>query len=172
KRREGIDVLDRKQKWRRIGVKIIFFITLIFSIITLLFVGALVLPFFFTNAIPMILAYIFMVMTYAYVVVTLIMIFLCYRYITNLIYPKKKDEVTFMERQMKRLAYNPQIILQAAFRLLPYLVSILFNLSQFLYYGSDYLGAISLEADKRDPSAYFERVLNSPQMAHTVLSSI
>ncbi|CAF1526860.1 unnamed protein product [Adineta ricciae] len=171
KRRQKVSLFQRKQKWRRIAVMIIFFITLTLSILTFLFVGALVLPFFFTNTLPMVIIYAFIAMTYLYILIAINIFLKFYTVVTGKAFSLGDENLNWIKRQMKKLHNHRPLVMQAGVRLFPYLLSILFNLSQFLYYGSDYLGAMSREAQKRDPTAYFGRVQNSSQIAHTILSS-
>ncbi|UJR19505.1 hypothetical protein I4U23_022634 [Adineta vaga] len=149
KRRQRISLFERKQKWRRIAVMIIFFTTLISSILTFLFVGALVLPFFFTNALPMVIIYAFMVMTYAYILTVINLFLKFYTTVRGRAFSLEDENLNFIKRQMKKLHNHRQLVMQA-----------------------DYLGAISREAEKRDPTAYFGRAQNSSQIGHTVLSSV
>ena len=73
---------------------------------------------------------------------------------------------------MKNFHYRPQLVIQAGIRIFPYLITILFNLSQYFYYSYDYFSALNNEFEARDPNAYFERILNSPQIVHTILTLI
>ncbi|UJR24480.1 hypothetical protein I4U23_005855 [Adineta vaga] len=171
KRREGISIFQRKQKWRRITVIIIFFLSLIVSIITFLFVGGMILPYFFTNAFPMIIIYCFIVFIYIYIF-TVINIFLkCYTITTGRVFSLKNEKLNFYQRIIKKLHYNRLVFVHLSLRLFPYLMSILFNLSQYFYYGETFWNSLSREASSRDPTAFFDRSGNSSQLAHTALSS-
>ncbi|CAF1438414.1 unnamed protein product, partial [Adineta steineri] len=169
-REHGIDkLLHRKQKWRKTLAMIIFYPSLVLSAITFVFVGALILPYLFTNAIPMMIIYAFIAMTYAYIVTLITLAIQSYTVITGHVFSFEGDNLGFFKRQMKKYHYNPQLVIQAGLRLFPYLMTILFNLSQYFYYGGSFLGSLTSEADSRDPTLYFGRVSNSSIIAHTIL---
>lgn len=160
----------KKQSWRRVCSGIIFFFSLTVSTITFLFVGALVLPYLFTNALPMVVIYSFMVAIYAYVVSVVTVLLKGYTFVTRR--AAETPGKGFFKRQLVKLHYRPQLVLQAGMRLLPYLVTILFNLSQYFYYGEDYWIAIGREAVSRDPSTYFKQLSDASNIGHLILTSI
>ncbi|UJR24479.1 hypothetical protein I4U23_005854 [Adineta vaga] len=163
---------ERKKSWRRILSKVIFYIALGLSLLTFLLVGALVLPYFFTNALPMIIIYCFIVFTYVYIFTVVNMLLKCYTITTGRVFSLENENLNFFKRQIIKLHYNRFLFIQTSLRLFPYLMSILFNLSQYFYYGENFWDALSREATSRDPSPYFTRVTNSAQIVHTILSTI
>ncbi|CAF1489403.1 unnamed protein product, partial [Adineta steineri] len=141
-----IKLLHRKQKWRKTLAMIIFYPSLVLSAITFVFVGALILPYLFTNAIPMMIIYAFIAMTYAYIVILIVLALRVYTVFTGHVFSFEGDNLGFFKRQMKKYHYQRQLVIQAGLRLLPYLMTILFNLSQYFYYGDSFLDALVREA--------------------------
>ena len=155
------------RKWRHILSRTIHYISLCFSIITFLFVGALIVPYLFTNILPMIFKYIFFTIVYIYIltVIRFVMQYVCtvvlrYRFI-------------FASRLHGKFGDPHQIIMKAAITLFPLIMSILFNFSQYIYYGEDYLQTMNNEYQSRDPQSYFEQIRNTrSQVVHTILTTI
>lgn len=159
-----------KKLWRRILSGIIFYISFATSILTFVFVGGMVLPFLFTNAIPMAFLYSFMVAIFAYLVSVITVLLKFFAFTARKISGTKQNKS--LRSRIGRLRYKPQLVLQAALRLFPHLMSVLFNLSQYFYYGEDYWAAITREANSRDPSSFFSKFNTGDQIGHTVLTTI
>ena len=155
------------RKWRHILSRIIYHISQFFSIITFLFVGALIVPYLFTNILPMIFTYIFFVVVYIY---ALAIIMLVMQYVCVAV---QGYQFIFAEKLHKIFRDEHQIVMKAAIKLFPYVMSILFNFSQYIYYGEDYLQTMNNEYQSRDPQSYFEQMRTEPeQVWHTVLTTI
>ncbi|UJR24418.1 hypothetical protein I4U23_005794 [Adineta vaga] len=172
KKHHKIPLIIRKKKWRRILAQIIFYPSLILSTITFLFVGALILPYAITNIIPMIIIYSFIVMFYAYIITVYLMLIQFYTFITKKIFKFNQDKLSRLKTGIEKYHFKRRFVVRFAVRLSPYLVPVLFNLSQYFYYGEDFYRALTREANSRNINDYFQRVANSPQIAHTILSTI
>jgi hypothetical protein len=155
------------KKWRNILSRIIHYISLSSSVITFFFVGALVVPYLFTNVIPMIFTYIFFAVVYIYAL-TIITLVMQYMSVAVL-----KYRFIFASRLHSIFRDRHQIVMKAAIALFPYIMSILFNFSQYFYYGEDYLQTMTNEFQSRDPEPYFEQLRTQPaQIFHTILTTI
>ncbi|CAF1048227.1 unnamed protein product [Adineta ricciae] len=165
-------IQSRKKPWRRILSKVIFWIAFVISIITFIFPGAIILPYLFTNVIPMLVIYAFISMAYAYVVTVVTLFLHYYTAITGRVFDFKSEELTWVKRQMKKLRHNPRFVISFGVRIFPYVMTIMFNLSQFIYYGGDFWTSLTREADFRDPSRYFASMSQASQIFHTILTTI
>ncbi|UJR13131.1 hypothetical protein I4U23_000155 [Adineta vaga] len=156
----------RKQSWRRFSSRIIFYLSLISSSVTFLFIGSLILPYFITNIIPMIFIYLFVLIIYIYIL-TVIIIFI--KYFT--FFPR--IQMLSYELLLNQYHRRRRIGIQIGIKLLPTILLILFNLSQYFYYESDYWKSITKEIDSRSEDLYFYRVGYSPeQIFHTILTAL
>ncbi|CAF1124982.1 unnamed protein product [Adineta steineri] len=167
-----IPLIHHKKRWRNILAMIIFYPALVLSTITFIFVGGLLLPYAFTNVIPMVIVYSFLVVIYAYVVSVITLLIKFYTFVTGKIFSFHDEKLNFIKKQMKKYHFKRRLVIRFGARLFPYLISVLFNLSQYFYYGNDYLGSLTREADSRDLTPYFDRMTNSSQLAHTILTTI
>ncbi|CAF1154711.1 unnamed protein product [Adineta ricciae] len=163
---------QRKGTFRRIVSKTIFWIAFALSAITFIFISAIILPYLFTNVIPMIVIYAFISMIYAYVVTVVNLILYYYTAITGRIFDLKGEEISWIKTQIKKLRHNRRLVVSFGIRLFPYIMAIMFNLSQYIYYGESFWTALTREADAREPADYFQRMSQAPQILHTILSTI
>ncbi|CAF1246125.1 unnamed protein product [Adineta steineri] len=161
----------KERTWRTILSRIIQSITLSISSLTFVFSGALLLPYLFTNAIPMMFAYIFLVVIYSYLVTAGVVLFEGISYGIRSICNRRKSRSS---KSLTDTIYKKRkIALTFGATLLPTLMSILFNLSQYMYYGADYWQALTNDAISRDPVDYDNKIGHSPtQIGHTILASI
>jgi hypothetical protein len=130
------------------------------SVITCLFVGALISPYFLTNVIPMVVAYILMYLIYFGAVILILFVFL----LVNLPY-----NIKFIPKEYSIIA---TAFLASAWVLLtfPILLSTTSNYSQYLYYGEEYFQTMKDEYDSRSTETYFKLLQNSPVFrVHTAL---
>ncbi|CAF1281358.1 unnamed protein product [Adineta steineri] len=160
-----------EKTWKTTLRRIVQSITLSISSVTFLFSGALLLPYMLTNAIPMILAYAFLVIIYTYLV-TVVVFFherftYAKAYIRNHRKPISSKSLSDEIYKKRKLAFS------AGMRLLPTLITFIFNLSQYIYFGQGYWQSLQADAESREPSDYNSRVAQSPdQIAHTILSTL
>ncbi|CAF1344547.1 unnamed protein product [Adineta ricciae] len=172
KRHHEVPWIVRKKKWRRVLGNIIFYPSMIISTITFVFVSAMLLPYIFTNVIPMVVIYSFIVTIYAYIVTIYAGLLKFYTFVTKKIFKIDNDKLPQIEVIVRKYHFKRRFIVYFAIRWSPHLVPFLFNLSQYFFYSADFLGALNREASSRSIVAYFERVRNSPQIVHTILTAI
>jgi hypothetical protein len=122
-------------------------------IITCLFVGALLLPYLLTNAIPMFVVYIFMYDIY--LIVTLFIIFPFF--VVGLPYNLNYISIPKEYRIIATALLTGGWILYT----LPILISTTFNYSQYLYYGENYFETMTNEYNSRDTGTFFKLLQNS-----------
>lgn len=158
--------------------------TLIIIAFSLLFTGCLLLPFVLTHLIPMFVIYIWISIVYIGTIVYLtVSSFTFYKKSKELpAKVQKKDikETTESDKQefcsfMFSTKEMPQVALSMLLALVistfPILLSILFNYSQFYYYGETYLKSIEADHLMRDTTNYFNLLRNSSQqIIHMILS--
>ncbi|CAF1678629.1 unnamed protein product [Adineta ricciae] len=175
KRLHHIPWIVRKQNSRRILVKIIFYSSMVISTITFVFVAALLFPYIFTNVIPMTAIYSFIVIIYVYIVTIYTCFLKLFTFISKKIFKSddKNDELPRIQVAVKKYYYKRRLIIRFAVRWSPHLIPFLYNLSQYFYYnGGDYIDALNQEASSRYVHGYFERMTNSSQIAHTILTTL
>ncbi|CAF1038890.1 unnamed protein product [Adineta ricciae] len=143
----------------------IFYISLSSSIITFLFLGVLIFPYLITHVIPMTCIYQVIFITYIYFIVV-ISIFMEY-------FIPFKNYFLFLRKIFKNDSHLRRAGIHTGIKILPYIVGILFNLSQSFYYGSDYWQTIGKEIDSRESKLYLYRIGYSPdQIFHTILTTL
>lgn len=136
-----------KKRWDKIN----YHLSLWSSIITCLFVGALLLPYLLTHAIPMMIAYIFMYAIYfAATAFVLFPIFL-----TNLPYNTRFISIE------NSIGVSSLFIGAWILYTFPILISTTFNYSQYLYYGEDYFTTMTNEYNSRDTTTFFKLLQDS-----------
>jgi hypothetical protein len=160
-----------KNKVLHILSRIIFYTSLSFSIVTFFFVGGLLLPYLLTNVIPMTIVYINIVVIYIFVVALIMFLILCLEFFIAIITYER--ESTAGSLILRILRYARLFTFTYGLRLFPNILSILFNLSQYLYYGEDYYQALTDEYISRDPTTFIQNLQNqTSQVAHTILDTI
>ncbi|UJR38831.1 hypothetical protein I4U23_031496 [Adineta vaga] len=172
KKLHNIPFIIRKQKWRRTLGNIIFYPSIVISTITFIFVLAMLLPYVFTNVIPMITIYSFIVIIYIYILTIYTCLLKFFTFITTKIFKFDTDKLSRIKVTIKKYHFKRRLVIRFAIRLSPHLIPFLFNLSQYFYYSGDFLDALNKEASSRYITDYFERMTNSSQIAHTILTTI
>jgi hypothetical protein len=140
-----------------------------FSVITFVFNGALILPYFITHALPMLFIYTFMSAIYFGVWVILFYLSLAH---LSLLLPKLYKTDFLLSRFIKWIAIYPMLfIVSFGAYSYPILISTLFNYSQYLYYGEDYFQTMTDEYNSRDTTTYLNVLRNSiNQKFHSALN--
>ncbi|CAM4759559.1 unnamed protein product [Rotaria magnacalcarata] len=155
--------------------KISHVIGLCSSTIGFFFVGTLILPYIFTNIIPMFFIYIFMFTIYISCWVTIFTFVASFHRKENVL---KGLLVSFVTPANKPTILKVQtrifkVLLAFSIELFPMLLTIFYNYSQYIYYGEDYYETMTNEFNSRNTSAYFNRMeVSIEQIFHTILSSI
>jgi len=140
-----------------------------FSVITFIFNGALILPYFITHALPMLFIYTFMSAIYFGVWVILFYLSLAH---LSLLLPRLYKTDFLLSRFIKWIAIYPMLfIVSFGAYSYPILISTLFNYSQYLYYGEDYFQTMTDEYNSRDTTTYLNVLRNSVnQKFHSALN--
>ncbi|CAF1456293.1 unnamed protein product [Adineta steineri] len=160
-----------EKTWKTTLRRIVQSITLSISSVTFVFSGALLLPYMLTNAIPMIFAYAFLVVVYTYLVT--VVVFLHERFTYAKAYIRNHRKPISSKSLSDEIYKKRKLAFSAGMRLLPTLITFIFNLSQFIYFGQGYWQSLQADAESREPSDYNSRVAQSPdQIAHTILSTL
>lgn len=141
------------------------------SLITIVVVGAPLVPYLFTNVIPMAGAYAFILVIYA--------LFWMVALVTSVIIAFVPG-LNWLILGIPKFLYGEYRPVMAVFLMFPFtlltlpiLMSIFYNYSQYLYYGNDYYDTIVDEFNSRDTATYF-RVLQASvnEQWHTLLNFI
>lgn len=159
--------------------------TLVIIGLSLLFTTCLMLPFIFTNVIPMFVMYIWMSLIYIGVCAYLVYSsFKMYKNIKELPGKIEKKDVSKEEEQSDQHEYcsfmfttkeMPQVaasmLLAMVITTFPILLSIYYNYTQFYYFGESYLKSIEDDHLTRDTINYFNVIKNSAaQSLHLALN--
>ncbi|CAF0758864.1 unnamed protein product [Adineta steineri] len=141
--------------------------------ITWLFPGALMLPYVFTHILPMAFAYMFMIIIYI-ALWSAIYFFMVYifaampgvKILCCLYLPRSLLQPYY------RIAFTLNTIALSIYTF-PILLTVLYNYSQYLYYGENYIQTMSNEYNSRDTATYLAIFRNSVnEKLHTLLNFI
>jgi hypothetical protein len=150
--------------------RIIHNIGLFYAAFTMVFVGALLVPYVFTNVISMLFIYINLAIIYMFGFTVIISLIQYYKCIIN---TRDHTPESTSSKLLPKLDNTQIIILLYGIRLFPYIIIIFYNYSQYIYFGDDYFQAMADEYNSRNTSGYFSRVANdSKQIAHVILSTL
>ncbi|CAF1349014.1 unnamed protein product [Adineta ricciae] len=141
------------------------------SLLTIIVVGLPLVPYLFTNVIPMAAAYVFMIIIYIVLWVAALAFCAIVSFIP-IIGPFLLGTVKVLPKEDRPIA---SIVLMFPFTLLtlPILISVFFNYSQYLYYGNDYYGTMKDEFDSRNTTTYFKILQASiNEQFHTSLNFV
>ncbi|CAF1254468.1 unnamed protein product [Adineta steineri] len=149
-----------------------FHLGLFSSIITFVFIGALILPYLLTHVLPMVFAYIHFSIVYFALLST---IFIS----TGVLFqnfPESENVIVLLPKYFPG-AYRPiagfSYIIAFGLATYPILLSTLYNYSEYLYYSENYIYTMSNEFNTRDTSTYIGVFQNSVnQRLHTFLDFV
>ncbi|CAF3328095.1 unnamed protein product [Rotaria socialis] len=163
---------------------IMHYATLIVIALSLIFTTCILLPFVLTNLLPMLVIYIWMCIVYiGFCIYITVSGFKVYKNIKELPAKiSKQDDAankdsgqlefcSFMFTSKEIPHVGLAMLLALVISTFPILLSILFNFSQFFYYGESYLKSINDDYISRDTSNYFNLLKSSTQqILHMVLN--
>jgi hypothetical protein len=171
-KREKIKNKERPEENRKPSEMITFYTSIVCSIITIIFVGGAILPYLFTNIFPMMCAYIFIIVIYIYVVLVVAIVL---HYYTLIFPPKDATKSINSWSELNAFLNRYKVVRSTAMHLFNFIIPVLFNLSQYLYYGESYLQSMTDEYNSRSSKIYFDsfKGINIvKQVFHTVLPGL
>ncbi|CAF3133434.1 unnamed protein product [Rotaria socialis] len=160
--------VEKKSKFRRICSRFAFYLSASISTVTFVFIGSLVVTFFFTNIIPMICTYFFIFAMYLGLCTTVL--YFGVLFIDRHLAASSDQELTAFEL-FRRKYRHPLKAHLLSIQLFIYIVPTFYNYSQYIYYGQDFYQAITNEFASRDSQQYIDQRLNQTSgWGHTLLS--
>ena len=141
------------------------------SVIVFIFDGFLLLPYIFTNILPMIYAYLFMTIVYGALWCAILIFTYTFLHKTPII-KRILPIPNIISTGYRHIAVIPLIVALGIFTY-PILLTTLFNYSQYLYYGDNFIYTMSNEFNTRDTRVYLQVLQHSVnQKLHTSLNFV
>ncbi|CAF0989727.1 unnamed protein product [Adineta ricciae] len=141
------------------------------ALITFLFAGGLILPYLITHIIPMFFAYLFM--TIVYMTIWFAALFFIVFVLMHIPVVKKIFYVPMIRPEKLQKVAVAVIIFAWSTYTYPILLSTLYNYTQYLYYGENFIYTMSNEFNARDTDTYISIFWNSVNLKlHSILDAI